>query len=55
MQAAFPNCDVYSAYSSRIILQKRGEQGEKVHSVTEVLEYLRKKLAIKMSIVSHSI
>ena len=42
MQAAFPNCDVYPAYSSRIILQKRKEQGEKVHSVTEVLEYLQK-------------
>ena len=39
---AFPNCDVYPAYSSRIILQKRKEQGEKVHSVTEVLEYLQK-------------
>ena len=42
MQAAFPNCDVYPAYSSRAILQKRKEQGEKVHSVTEVLEYLQK-------------
>lgn len=42
IQIAFPNCDVYSAYSSRIILQKRKEQGEKVHSVTEVLEYLQK-------------
>ena len=42
IQATFPNCDVYPAYSSRIILQKRKEQGEKVHSVTEVLEYLQK-------------
>ena len=42
IQIAFPNCDVYPAYSSRIILQKRKEQGEKVHSVTEVLEYLQK-------------
>ena len=42
IQTAFPNCDVYPAYSSRIILQKRKEQGEKVHSVTEVLEYLQK-------------
>lgn len=42
IQAAFPNCDVYPAYSSRTILQKRKEQGEKVHSVTKVLEYLQK-------------
>ena len=42
IQAAFPNCDVYPAYSSRVILQKRKEQGKEVHSVTEVLEYLRR-------------
>lgn len=42
LQAAFPNCDVYPAYSSRVILQKRKEQGETVHSVIEVLEYLQK-------------
>lgn len=43
LQDAFPDCDVYPAYASQRILQKRREQGETIHAVPEVLAYLRKE------------